>query len=100
MTVNNVDYGPVWIETIKRNYRTTWLKLRLVEAPQRCIETLLDSFHLKVIKTIQNLNVETVCVVHLLQIMKSQRVAFGPIRLHHFAHSGDLTPLQIPPCLR
>ncbi|CEL94540.1 unnamed protein product [Vitrella brassicaformis CCMP3155] len=48
VTVNGVDYGPVWVEILRRCWASSWLRVRFVETRDRCLLTLFRKFGLEV----------------------------------------------------
>lgn len=79
VVVDGVNYGPVWVEPLKRNYRTGWFRVRFVESAERSLPMLMDAYRLK--------------------ILRSERVAFGPITLSQLPAEEHMSRLHIPAIL-
>lgn len=78
-TCRGVNYGPVWVEILRRSWSSAWLRVRFVETKERNLEYLFNEYD--------------------LDVKRSRRYAIGPYKAHSI-DLGQSKPFEIHPALR
>eukprot|EP00388_Colpodella_angusta_P009387 GDKJ01025025.1.p1 GENE.GDKJ01025025.1~~GDKJ01025025.1.p1 ORF type:complete len:364 (-),score=42.12 GDKJ01025025.1:66-1157(-) len=78
-TKKGINYGPVWVEVLRRSWSSCWLRIRYVETKTHDLESLLEDFDLK--------------------INRGRRYAIGPYRANSIK-LGEASPFEIHPALK